>query len=427
MQFITFFRYFEIAKFRKIFTFTIKPMKTDRRRFITSSAMAGIATIMPKPIFSSSTYVRKTDRFDPWMEIDPEALKFNIKTLGGLSGQKPVLAVVKNNAYGLGLEKVAPILDTVAEIEGFADVKTEACLALRAQGINKPILLMGMPAEGSLEDLIQNDIRVAVYTEELLKQLAVIAEKLGKSALVHVYVDTGMSRMGIPYQRALPLLDTIAVTPTIDIEGTFTSFTEDPDFDREQLARFQRMATEAKTLGLSLGKLHAASSNAIFHFSDSSLDMVRPGIGIYGAYPTYYEKEKEIAELRLAFRLKARVVRTQQLQPGDTVSYGRKYQALKPTWIATLPMGHADGYLRNAVNGAKVLVNGKLYAVIGAVSASHAIIEVGDEAEVKIGDEVTVYGPDHPEIHPNHVSNVTGDSVYDILMHLNPLLPKIVK
>jgi alanine racemase len=169
--------------------------------------------------------------------------------------------------------------------------------------------------------------------------------------------------------------------------------------------------------------LHAASSHSVFHHRDVGFDMIRPGMALYGGYPSDAEKERSIAELRVAFRLRARVVRTDRLRVGDSVSYGRRYVASKPTWVATLPLGHGDGYPRDAVKGARVLVGGRLFPVIGAVSASHCIIEVGDDELVKVGDVATVLGPDHPEIHPNFVARSTG-SVYDLLMHLNPALPR---
>ena len=154
--------------------------------------------------------------------------------------------------------------------------------------------------------------------------------------------------------------------------------------------------------------------------------MVRPGIALYGAYPTDPVAEARMSTLNPAFRLKARVVRVEQLRPGDSVSYGRNYIARKPTWIATLPVGHSDGYSRRAVEGTRVLIGDSLYPVIGAVSASHTIVEVGDEKRVAVGDVVTLVGPDRPEIKPNAVADAIGISVYDVLMHMNPALPKVV-
>ena len=119
-------------------------------------------------------------------------------------------------------------------------------------------------------------------------------------------------------------------------------------------------------------------------------------------------------------------MRVEQLRPGDSVSYGRNYIASVPTWTATVPTGHTDGYPRSAIDGAQVLIDGRVYPVIGAVSASHTIIELGPDKSVEIGDTAVLVGPDHPVIHPNRVAALTGTSVYDRLMHLNPVLPKVV-
>lgn len=405
-------------------------MKSSRRTFLSSSA--ALATTFILPACSTNAEQTSTDqrtskeRFDPWIEVLPNAIKHNVKTLHKLSGNRPILAVIKNNGYGLGDTTVAKIMDDMPEIVGFAAVKTDACLRVRESGIKKPILHMGMATEMDFEELVARDIQLSIYHQGVRKLLDSIAEKAGKSVNAHLYIDTGMSRMGIPYHKALPWIADVFDSKQIAIQGAFMGFTEDPEYDKEQLKRLINLNTQATAQKVNMGKLHAASSNAIFHFPDSALDMVRPGISLYGAYPTFPEKEKEIAELKVAYRLQARIVRVEQLRTADSVSYGRNYVAEKPVWIATLPIGHADGYLREAVKGAKVLVNGKLYPVIGAVSASHTILEIGEEPEVKIGDIATLVGPDHAEIHPSHLSTITGVSVYDVLMHMNPRLPKVV-
>jgi len=290
--------------------------------------------------------------------------------------------------------------------------------------VRKPILLMARVADSVLPELATRGIAAAVYADDDPMRLARVPA--GREPIaVQAYIDTGMSRMGIPYHRAIPFLRKIAELRNIDIRGTFMTFTEDAEFDREQLARFQAFTRDAAAAGLRLGKLHAASSHSIFHHRDVGFDLVRPGMSLYGGYPDKFEEERKLAELRPAFRLRARVVRTDRLRVGDSVSYGRTYVAAKPTWIATIPLGHGDGYARSAVKGARVLVGERLYPVIGAVSASHSIIEVGDDESVRIGDIATFLGPDRPEIHPNEVARVTG-SVYDLLMHLNPALPRVV-
>jgi alanine racemase len=360
------------------------------------------------------------DRFDPWVEVLPSALAHNVAQVRRLGG-RPILAVVKNHGYGLDYRVAARLLEPMPDIAGFALVRADEALALREQGVRKPILLMARASDSAVPDLAARNITLAVYADDEARRLPPLAGAAGLQ--VHAYVDTGMSRMGIAYHRALPFLRAIAASRALRIAGTFMTFTEEPDFDREQLSRFQGLVRQARDAGIAPGLLHAASSHSVYHHRDVGFDVVRPGMALYGGYPSDPAVERPIAELRPAFRVRARVVRTDRLRPGDSVSYGRRYVASRPTWVATLPLGHGDGYPRDAVKGAKVLIGDRLYPVIGAVSASHSIIEVGDDDSVRIGDVATVLGPDHPDIHPNAVAAVTG-SVYDLLMHLSPSLPR---
>jgi alanine racemase len=235
-----------------------------------------------------------------------------------------------------------------------------------------------------------------------------------------------MSRMGIPYQNALPWIESVVGSGTVRVGGMFTGFTEEPGYDRVQLDRFLSVARQASDAGFDLGIRHAASSSGVFEFPESHLDMVRPGMALYGGYPNDPATQRATASLRSAVRLKARVVRVEKLRTGDSVSYGRHYVAQAPTWVATLPVGHTDGYPRLAVEGGRVLIGSTTYPVIGAVSASHTIVEVGADATVAVGDVATLLGPDAPEIDPNRLSAETGVSIYDIFMHLNPQLPRVV-
>ena len=406
-------------------------MAVSRRTFLHSAAGSAAALTPAARLFADTTdeayealeQVGTARRFDPWVEVLPANLAHNVATLRRLGG-RPILAVVKNHGYGLDYRVVARLLDPNPDVEGFAIVRAEEAVVLREQGVRKPILLMARVDDSALSELARKGITLAVYADDDPVRLARTPPDR-KPIVVQAYIDTGMSRMGIAYHRALPFLEAVAALPHCRITGTFMTFTEDAAFDREQLARFQALVRDARAAGVSLGKLHAASSHSIFHHRDVGFDLVRPGMSLYGGYPDKFDEERAMAELRPAFRLRARVVRTDRLRPGDGVSYGRQYVAARPTWIATIPLGHGDGYSRGAVKGAKVLVGDRLYPVIGAVSASHSIIEVGDEESVKIGDVATFLGPDRPEIHPNEVARVTG-SVYDLLMHLNPSLPRIV-
>ena len=393
------------------------------RRSFLHSVVAGAITVSQSGRFLELPAVAQApQRSDPWVEVIPANLLHNVSTLRRLGG-RPILAVVKNHGYGLDYRVVARLLEPDPDIEGFAIVRADEALQLREQGIRKPILLMARAEDAMLPELVRRNITIAVYADDDPSRLGRLQP--GSAAQVHAYIDTGMSRMGIAYHRALPFLREIAALRSCRLTGTFMTFTEDASFDREQLTRFQALIRDAESAGIATGKKHAASSHSVFHHRDVGFDLLRPGMSLYGGYPDRYDEERTIAELRPAFRLRARVVRTDRLRPGDSVSYGRQYVARTPTWIATIPLGHGDGYARTAVKGAKVLIGDRLHAVIGAVSASHSIVEVGDTESVRIGDIATYLGPDRPEIHPNEVARVTG-SVYDLLMHLNPSLPRIV-
>ena len=394
-------------------------MTSTRREFLAAAAAALVA---PK-IGGHLTAPAPLQGYDPWIEVDAAALRFNLEQIRRLC-PRPVLAVVKNNAYGLGLVQAAKALEPENGISGFAVVRTAEALALRAAGVRKPILLMARAADDDIRELIDRNIEFAVYADD---DVARLRERAGnRSVHVQFYIDSGMGRMGLPYHRALPLLQQARAAPSLSARGMFTELAEDAAFDVEQLRRFRELGAQAKTAGLLTGPLHAASSHGVYHLADGCLDQVRTGMALYGGYPDQADVEKAKAELHVAVRLRARVARVEQLRPGDGVSYGRNYIASKPTWIATLPVGHADGYPRAAVKGAHILIGGNVYPVIGAVSASHCIVEIGDEPRVRVGDMATLMGPDHPLIHPNAIASTIGVGVYDLFMHLSPSLPRTV-
>ena len=400
----------------------------SRRRLLGVAAASAAAALTRRfPVLAAPRPASVTDRgeYEPWLEIDAAALRRNVAEVSRLVEGRPILAVVKNNAYGLGLETVGPLLDPLPAIAGLAVVKADEAIRLKDAGVQKAVLVMGLVSESEAVELARRDVRLAPFARDAGDQLTRISRRLGRSVPVHLYLDTGMNRLGMPYYRAAPWIRDLAARPELTIEGTFMSFTEDLAFDPEQLQRFRDLADGLQRSGVKLGRLHAASSHGLFLRRDAYLDMVRPGLALYGAYPSG-TAELGLAQLAPVFRLKARVVDVQQLRSGDSASYDRAYTASKPTWIAIIPAGHADGYPRGAVKGCQVLIGERLYPVIAAVSASHTIVEVGDQQTVEVGDEATLVGPDRPEITPNGVAQRAGVSVYDILMHLSALLPKRV-
>ena len=402
-------------------------MSISRRSFLDGVLAVGLAPrSVARPRAGDGVGAPRSDRFDPWVEVDVENLRYNVRQVARLTKGRPILAVVKNNAYGLGLVQTARILEPLPEIVGFAVVKTDAALALREAGIGKRVLLMGMCTLDDGHELVARDVDLSLYTDGAARRVAALARKAERPIRAHFYLDTGLGRMGMPYHRALPWLEELAARPDLAVGGTFMAFTEEADFDPHQLARFRTVVEEARAKDVELGSLHAASSNGVFHLPGAHLDLVRPGIALFGAYPSRPEEEARKAKLRPAVRLRARVVRVARLRPGDSAGYGRTYIASEPTWTATLPAGHVDGVPRESVNGARVLIGERTFPVIGAVSASHCIVELGEAPAAKVGDVATLVGPDHPDIHPNALAAATGVSVYDILMHLNPGLPRYV-
>ena len=411
-------------------------MSPSRRSFLTSAAasvaagsLSGVAgawsSMAPDDRASESpaASVREADGYDPWIEVNPEALRANARSIAEVADGRPVLATIKNNGYGLGLEEAGEALAEAQEVRGLAVVKVEEAHRLRDAGVEKPILLMTHATDDEVRDLVRRDVELAPFSDGDGQRLEALAADLGRSIPVHASLDTGLGRLGMPYHRALPWLEDLAERDGLEIQGAFMSFTEAPDFDRVQLERFTQLAAEARDRGLSLGRLHAASSNHLTFLPDSFLDMVRPGLNLFGAHVAG-GRDAAALELTPAIRLRARVLRVERLRVGDSAGYGRDYVADDEVWVATVPMGHADGYPREAVEGARVLIGNDTYPVIGAVSASHCLVEVGPEERVRAGDVATLMGPDHDDVHPNTLSEVTGRSIYDILMHLGAGLPK---
>jgi alanine racemase len=299
-------------------------------------------------------------------------------------------------------------------------VRIDEALELRDAGVKKPVLLMARFDARDLEELLRRDIRVTP-DEETVAEVVRLARRW-RAAAVHLYVDAGMHRMGVPANRVGDLVDALVRGPRVNIEGMFTELTEDEDFDREQANTLRGLAYGLGVRGVNVGPLHAASSHAVWHIPDTHLDAVRPGLAVYGGYVSDVARQQ--GELRAAYRLRAPVVRVAQLEAGEGVSYHRRWRASEATWVATLPVGHVDGYPSGAVRGGEVLIGERLYPVIGTVSASHTLLALGSATTVKVGDVATLVGPDHPAIHPNEVARRSGWSEYNMFMHLNPLLPR---
>jgi alanine racemase len=421
-------------------------MKSSRRSFVGASLAAGAAVGLgfppalekcPKITASPGTQTpsaapgifAQDSSFDPCVEIHPGNLRHNVQEISRRVASRPILAVIKNNGYGMGVVNVAKLLEWQPEIFGFAVVKFHEAMSLRDVGIRKPILLLGPFDDRNLEDAAASGILPMVYTPQG-PQLDKIAAKLQRRVPLHICIDTGIGRVGVPYYQAAPLIRDLAARKSVHIQGTMMTFTEDKDFDPEQIRRFQQTCASLEKDSIALGKKHAASSFALFQHPDAFFDMVRPGMAIYGIYSENDFRHAGVLDLRPAISLKARVIYVKSLRKGDSAGYERAYLAKDDVWVATLPVGHADGWPRVAAKGAKVRINGNLYPVIASVSASHCIVELGrvqsgseSVPPVHIG-EIATFFDWQPGSRPEDISEACGASVYDLTMHLNPLLPR---
>lgn len=395
----------------------------SRRTLLEGAAAAAMSVALPITSSAESPRAASDSFYDPWIEVHSEHLRHNVSEIQRRVNSRPILAVIKNNGYGLGLTNVARLLEPLRSIFGFAVIKLHEAMLLRDSGIRKPILLMGSCDEKNLREAIARNIMPMVFTP-IGPQLDRIATKRQRSVPIHICVDTGFGREGVPTAQAPALIRDLAHRKAVEICGIMMAFTEDPELDPEELKRFLALFETLRADGIRLGQKHAASSFPLFQNPDSFLDMVRPGMALYGVYSEPQFRTSGVMDLRPAVSLKARVVYVKQLHAGDSAGYSPAYKATQDVWIALVPMGHADGWPRATAKRGSVRINNALYPVI-AVSASHSIVEIGPSPLVRIGDPVTFFDWQEGS-RPDDLAATCGTSVYDHLMHLGALLPRRV-
>jgi alanine racemase len=394
----------------------------NRRRFFEGTAAALMAPLGSRLASAQSHDAPKGSALDPWFEINREHLALNVAEVARVAGGRPILAVIKNNGYGHGVVPIARALATAPQVRGLAIVKLTEAMAIRDAGVTAPVLLMGPFDDANLADMHARDIMPMVYTP-VGPVLERIAARSGKPVRLHVCIDTGLGREGVPYREAPALIRDLAGRKGLSIEGVMTTFTEDEAFDQEQLRRFESLTAALTASGVKIGLRHAASSYTLFQHSNAFFDMVRPGMALFGVYPEPPFRKLNRMTLRPAGALRARVAYVKKLAAGESAGYNRAFVATEDTWVATLPVGHVDGWPRAAAKGAVVRIGTEQYPVIASVSASHTIVNIGREPTVAIGDVVTMWDWQDGS-RPEDISTACGASVYDLLMHLGGHLPR---
>lgn len=375
-------------------------MKQNRRQFIYKS-FAGLTAMAISPHVFSYSLFQQNKSYDskPWIELSEAAYLHNVSQISKIARGKPIIAVLKNNAYGLGDVQVAKILNNSSSIAGIAIVKDERAIAMRNEGVSKPILLMGDFDTAIANALVEKEITLSIFSKDSLKKINTLAKETNKAIKVALYIDTGLGRMGIPYKETIRIAEEIKKNDKLNITQTFSTLTTPKDFAKEQIQRFESITNELNEKGISSGIKHLAPSYSLLDLPQSHQEAVRPGILLHGSFPSVKMEEAKQFLLKVTYRLKAPVIRLEKLRAGDTIGFSRFYKINKDEWIATLPLGWADGYDSGAENGAMVLLNGKLYRVVN-VNASHTNISLGAKTKIKVGNIATLIGPERPEISP---------------------------
>jgi alanine racemase len=359
---------------------------------------------------------------DTWIELNLQNMAWNLEKVRE-QAQVPIMAVIKANAYGHGLVEVGRFLDSQG-IDALMVCKLHEAIRLREAGVKCPILNFGPLFSQDTILLLKYDISQSVFTEEI-QLLSQNAEKQGKRIKVHIHIDTGMGRMGIPYYEALSYIDKAAALKAIHIQGIATTLTEDPEFDKVQMERFLDLCRDAEEKGISLGRKHAWSSAGICASVSTYLDMVRPGILLYGYYPSEKTQKEDLLALKPVLQLKSRVASVKYLRPGDSISYHRAYRATQREKIAVLPVGYSDGFPFNAVGKGSVLIKGQRFPIIGSITANHLEVRLPLDSRVAVGDEAVLLGIQGKEkLSADELARWVEVSTYKVLLGLNPLLPR---
>jgi len=335
-----------------------------------------------------------------WMEVDLDAIAENTRNIKELIGKdRELMAVVKGNAYGHDDLEIVPIF-LENGVTRLAVARLEEGIHLRKAGIIEPILVLGMTMEKMVEEALIHDITISVSEINLANCINSLSEKMNMKSKIHIKVDTGMGRLGIKPDDAIPFINKIIHLKNIEIEGIFTHFSvadeRDKNYTLEQFKQFKTVLRDLENKKISIPLKHTGNSATLLDLPDMWLDMVRPGIALYGLYPS--KEVKHTIQLKPAQTFKTRIAFLKELPAGKSISYGRTFITCKAnTVIASLSLGYADGYSRLLSNQGEVLVRGRRRPIIGRICMDQCMIDVSEKPDVKVGDEVVLWGKQENE------------------------------
>jgi alanine racemase len=374
--------------------------------------------------------IARTRHRPTWADIDLKAIEHNYIQVKRMVGKDVmIMAVVKANAYGHGTVEISQVLEGMG-VNYLGVATTDEAVRLRDHGIKIPVLILGSILPEEVKIAKDRDITITLCNHEILNEIKSLAkcEEPGEPKIkVHIKVDTGMGRIGVWHEDALKFVKEVAAEKCITLEGIYTHFSSagrDEFFTNYQIESFERLLASIEKSWIKIPLRHAANSIATVDFKRSYLNLVRPGLIIYGMYPKH--TFPKLIKLRPALSLKTKVVFIKDIPAGRSISYGRTFISQKPTKVATLPVGYADGYNRGVSNKAEVLVRGQFASVIGKVTMDQTMIDIGKIKGVKVGDEVVLIGKQgRHEIHVEKLARLAGTIAYDFICGISNRVPRI--
>ncbi|WMI80235.1 alanine racemase [Anaerotignum sp. MB30-C6] len=378
-------------------------------------------------------FIRRT-----WAEIDMDALAYNIKNIKSkLAEGERIMGVVKADAYGHGDGFVSRALQD-AGFDWFGVSNIEEAMSLRSEGIEKPILILGYTPVDTVKLMEEHKLTQALVGMDYAEALQREAEKAGVVVNVHVKLDTGMTRVGFQvdeenFDESLKDIIEVSKMTNLHLTGIFThhavadAFQDDnPRFTEMQFTRFNKMVVALKDSGVEVGICHCANSATTIAYPEKHLGMCRSGIITYGMLPS--GECKGMIDIKPLMTLKTTIGLVKEVKAGSQLSYGRTYTAETDRVIATVPIGYADGYSRALSNKARMLVNGHFAPVVGRVCMDQIMLDVTGIPDVKMGDEVVVFGRQGEQVLPiEELAEILGTINYELTCVITKRVPRIYK
>jgi len=362
----------------------------------------------------------KVEGYSSWIEVDLDAIGFNLEQVRRITGSE-VVPCIKKNAYAHGIVHVVAYL-MEKEVKRFLVAKLWEARQIRRAGLDTGVINQDpLFTEEQFTEVVESGITQVIYHRESAMRLSKAAESAGKEASIWVKVDTGLGRAGVVYKEAVGLIEFINNLPNLRIDALYTTLLEDEN-DPLQIQRLKDVKTALTRKGIDIPTLSIASSYGIFFDSDSHLDAVRPGVMLFGWYPVP-EARKEPVELRQALSLKGRLEHVKWVDPGTPLTYGGTYISEKRMKVGTMHMGYSDGYLRQLSKKGIVKVEEKICPIIGGVSINHFLVDLsGTEAEVgAVVDAVSYTG----ENDAHGLCDLAGVEPYQLAVWMSPLTPRV--